>query len=408
LICSDPGLSEDDLRFREAYEALRQQSGEAGQRQLRQEAVDFDNSVLQLCGVPATGSAAGSPDCVGAQYDRQRSYWAARLTGAASEEANRGIERHIALQRDLCALGYCASADFAGVYGPGTRNAIVAWQKSKGKTATGFIGDADAAAIEQEASNSQAASPSTAQAPISPAPAGGTQQQAISSDPLLEAVHRHLVKNAHSVCENTVLSQARKVCFDEVLKVGKGLIPKDELLKQGEKAYPQDCPENIVKTFRSICPDGPDKLVELWETTRAAQTVSFRDFVLNKEELATPDDYGVGKPVIVRGVYIRAQDSLDYLLAPGQINPMAFGRRLDADNAIPLLLDESGGGTERESREALLACRQKYPSETFTGCSVMLSGFVQRCDITTTSPLMSASHEAVCIKVSEVVVNPRS
>jgi uncharacterized protein/peptidoglycan hydrolase-like protein with peptidoglycan-binding domain len=159
MICASPELSRDDLRFVQAYQALRQRVGEAGQRQLRQEAVDFDNSVLRLCGVPETGAAAGSLDCVGAQYNRQMSYWAAKLTGAASEEANRGIERHIALQRDLCALGYCASLDFAGVYGPNTRTAIMAWQQATGRAATGFIGDDDAAAIEKGPSKLHAAPP---------------------------------------------------------------------------------------------------------------------------------------------------------------------------------------------------------------------------------------------------------
>jgi uncharacterized protein len=170
MICASPELSRDDLRFVQAYQALRQQVGDAGQRQLRQEAADFDSSVRSLCGVPEAGMPAGSPDCVGAQYNRQLSYWVGRLTGAASEEANRGIDRHVALQRDLCGLGYCAPADIAGVYGPGTRTAIIAWQKSRGKTATGLIDDADAAAIEQEALKSQVLSADTPPNPPNVAP----------------------------------------------------------------------------------------------------------------------------------------------------------------------------------------------------------------------------------------------
>jgi hypothetical protein len=145
MICRSPNLARADLEFVQAYQALRQQIGDAGQAQLRQEALDFQSSVLQLCGVPASGSVAGSPDCVGAQYDRQRSVWLSRLRGPASEEANRPIERHIGLQSDLQKLGYLpATATIDGVYGPATRVAIIAWQNASGRSATGFFADAEA------------------------------------------------------------------------------------------------------------------------------------------------------------------------------------------------------------------------------------------------------------------------
>jgi restriction system protein len=72
------------------------------------------------------------------------------MSGPAFEKANRAIERHVALQRGLQKLGYGApSAAIDGVYGPGTRAAIAAWQKASGRTPTGFIGDDDASAIER-------------------------------------------------------------------------------------------------------------------------------------------------------------------------------------------------------------------------------------------------------------------
>jgi predicted aspartyl protease len=37
-----------------------------------------------------------------------------------------------------------------GVYGETTRTAIVAWQTARGRAASGFLGEADARAIEQE------------------------------------------------------------------------------------------------------------------------------------------------------------------------------------------------------------------------------------------------------------------
>ncbi len=198
--------------------------------------------------------------------------------------------------------------------------------------------------------------------PSGPPPGAPALQTGSARDPLLDADHKKLLKNALDVCA-------------------------------------------LANTKASLCPDGPEKLVAQWEANRLAATISFRDFVLDKEDMVRPDAYGVGKAVVIRGVYIRASDSMDYLLAPGQTNPMAYGRSLTPDVAIPLLLDEVNG-TSREARAALLACREKYPPETFTGCSVILLGFVQRCTIT--MQLTNASHEAACIKVSDVTVDPRS
>src|SRR6185312_12153301 len=50
----------------------------------------------------------------------------------------------------------------------------------------------------------------------------------------------------------------------------------------------------------ALCPDGhPEKTLAVWEANRPASTTSFRDFILDKEEMAT-----IGKSVILRGVYI--------------------------------------------------------------------------------------------------------
>jgi Resolvase, N terminal domain len=54
--CGSPDLSRIDLTFVQAYYALRQQVGEAGQQALKVEAVDFGNRTLRRCGVPLTGS----------------------------------------------------------------------------------------------------------------------------------------------------------------------------------------------------------------------------------------------------------------------------------------------------------------------------------------------------------------
>jgi uncharacterized protein/peptidoglycan hydrolase-like protein with peptidoglycan-binding domain len=148
LICASPALSKLDLQFVQAYQALRQLLGAVGQQQLRQEAVDFQQSVLRTCGVPKTGPVSGSVDCVAAQHYRQRSLWLSRLRGSANEEAVRPIEQHIALQAQLQKLGFLPSTDaIDGVYGETTRAAILAWQRTNGRIETGLIGNADATAL---------------------------------------------------------------------------------------------------------------------------------------------------------------------------------------------------------------------------------------------------------------------
>jgi predicted aspartyl protease len=93
-------------------------------------------------------------DCVRNAYEGQRTRWLSRLSGAAYEEATRPAERHVELQRGLGVLGFLPSAVQAnGVYGAPTRNAVMAWQSGHGRTATGFIGEDDARAIQREASN---------------------------------------------------------------------------------------------------------------------------------------------------------------------------------------------------------------------------------------------------------------
>jgi peptidoglycan hydrolase-like protein with peptidoglycan-binding domain len=61
----------------------------------------------------------------------------------------------VALQRDLQALGYLpTTAVVDGVYGAATRSAILAWQRSKGVSETGFLGRKDGIALATQASDS--------------------------------------------------------------------------------------------------------------------------------------------------------------------------------------------------------------------------------------------------------------
>jgi clan AA aspartic protease (TIGR02281 family) len=156
LICGDPELSRLDLAFNQAYWALYQQLGSSGQAQLKQQDQEFIAEVEDRCGLstspPATAAPSQARDCVLNAYQNMRNAWLSQLAGPALEEASRALDAHLRLQRDLQQLGYLdAAAAIDGVYGRDTRAAIMAWQSARGRPVSGFLGDADAAALEAEA-----------------------------------------------------------------------------------------------------------------------------------------------------------------------------------------------------------------------------------------------------------------
>jgi len=51
-ICADADLSRIDLMYVQAYQALRYQNGEAAYPELRDEALNFTDDVLQQCRIP--------------------------------------------------------------------------------------------------------------------------------------------------------------------------------------------------------------------------------------------------------------------------------------------------------------------------------------------------------------------
>ena len=159
LICADADLAVVDLRFNQAYWALLHQLDQSARQQLREEDIAFIDAAQDKCGLPRSGALPGqvrqSRDCVKGAYEGQTARWLSRLSGAAYEEATRSAERHVELQQSLAALGYLPPAVRAnGVYGDQTRSAIMAWQTGHGRAATGFIGEADARAIQRDALNS--------------------------------------------------------------------------------------------------------------------------------------------------------------------------------------------------------------------------------------------------------------
>lgn len=162
LTCSDPRLSVADIRLVQAYYALRQYVGSEGQKPLKSEFLSFVVGTRQSCGLPAVQPnrdqsrdpiPANAANCVAAAYDMKRNALALRLSGAAAEEAARAPERNIALQAKLQSLGFLSKdATIDGVFGTGTRAAVMAWQHASSRPETYFLSDADAAVLLADAS----------------------------------------------------------------------------------------------------------------------------------------------------------------------------------------------------------------------------------------------------------------
>ncbi len=156
MLCADADLSRLDIRFGQAYWALFQQVGPAGQPQLKQEDLAFFDQVQEQCGVPRSGALTAevwrSRDCVKSAYQKMREVWLGRLSGPAREEALRSPEKHVALQQALQDLGFLPPGSNDGVYARGTRAGIVGWQSARSRQVTGILGDLDALALEGEIS----------------------------------------------------------------------------------------------------------------------------------------------------------------------------------------------------------------------------------------------------------------
>jgi S1-C subfamily serine protease len=182
MICADGELSRLDLRFGQAYWALFQQLGPTGQPQLKEQDLSFFDQVQGQCHVPRSGPVSAeawqSRDCVRDAYEKMREAWLTRLTGPAYEEAVRSPEKHVALQRALQETGFLPPGPIDGAYGPATRGAIVAWQTTRGREVTGFLGNLDALALEGEISTR-----SVAQGPQKPQMQPSGQRRGTSEPP---------------------------------------------------------------------------------------------------------------------------------------------------------------------------------------------------------------------------------
>ena len=181
-----------DLRYVQAYQALRAQLDPSGQAKLRQEADTLIRTVRSQCGIgpPDSGKMASQAaiPCVLQRYLAQRDLLLGRLTGPAAEEAARPLEAHTVLQANLKALGFLPSDSVVdGVYGPATRTAIIQWQQSRGRALTGFLGNSDAALLEQQAASVRSQPSLGASAQTETARPGNEPASPVTSAPSLPA-----------------------------------------------------------------------------------------------------------------------------------------------------------------------------------------------------------------------------
>ena len=157
LICGNDQLAWLDLRFTQAYQAMRQQVGDAGQVELRQEAIDFQTQVYASCRLPKAGflpppARPVAEACVARAYQQQRNVWASRLSAVFQDETNRPLQQHIQLQAALQEQGYIpATSRIDGVYGPTTRSAISAWQITHNLPPTAALSASEAQLLTQNA-----------------------------------------------------------------------------------------------------------------------------------------------------------------------------------------------------------------------------------------------------------------
>lgn len=157
LTCSNDNLARSEIWMVQTYYALRQLVGPEGQKPIKSEFLSFVVNTRRVCGLPPVEPArdqsqlplpANAANCVMASYNGQRTAWAKRLSGPAAEEAARTPEQNIAVQERLQSLDLIPKdAIIDGVFGTGTRTALLAWQRDRKRPETGFVGNQDASIL---------------------------------------------------------------------------------------------------------------------------------------------------------------------------------------------------------------------------------------------------------------------
>ncbi|ATJ90637.1 MULTISPECIES: restriction endonuclease [Acetobacter] len=190
MLCQNSEAAKHELIFDQTYYALRQIVGKSGWKSLKQEVI-ADDDALKECVAPVAPSlpdVAPQADatCYIVHMDAITDKYKARLTGAALEEANRPIDRHIEIQQKLIDLGYLRNTSTAdGVYGESTREAILNWQDNRSPhQPSGFISDDDAdLVLDPYKDNSRSASAHKPQSVSFPSREANASSQPLTTKP---------------------------------------------------------------------------------------------------------------------------------------------------------------------------------------------------------------------------------
>ena len=148
MVCLDPQLRLVDVRFSQAYYALRHSNPSLAES-YRNEVVTYAEEVVRRCDIPNLTSIDQQfvnrhRMCVEQMYVQKIQEWHSNIARAGNasvgEEVRRNAADHYALQYRLRELSLiAANAPIDGVYGPATRDAIAALQRAAGLPPTGFM-----------------------------------------------------------------------------------------------------------------------------------------------------------------------------------------------------------------------------------------------------------------------------
>lgn len=144
LICRSDVLSYAELSYVIAYQAVRESLDPGGRKAMVLEANALVVALTDQCNIPKAGLMARAATlqeagCIASLFAQEQASLANRATGPARYEVVLEPREAIAIQLFLQVLGFLPdTAPLDGVFGPTTRTAIAAWQRSKGMPDHGF------------------------------------------------------------------------------------------------------------------------------------------------------------------------------------------------------------------------------------------------------------------------------
>lgn len=151
LVCQTPALQLVDLHQMQAYYTLRHAQPERLQ-ELRNQFTARIQGLVRECSTEQVRASGSQPACVEQTLRDMRNFWVQQIqqTGnaAALEEIRLNSARFWESQQALRAGGFVQpDAAIDGIYGTGTRQAIVRFQTERGMQAHGFLTSAMADAL---------------------------------------------------------------------------------------------------------------------------------------------------------------------------------------------------------------------------------------------------------------------